>query len=118
MQDTELYQQILGLEAPWAVTAVRLDLKAKVVEVWVDHEEGMRWRCPECDASLATYDHVEERTWRHLDTCHLMTLLHAKTPRVACPQARGQAHPTPVGGTAVPFHAALRVQDDRRPERG
>jgi transposase len=86
LQDTELYQQILGLEAPWAVTAVRIDLKAKVVDVWVDHEEGVRWRCPECDASLATYDHVEERTWRHLDTCHLMTLLHAKTPRVACPQ--------------------------------
>jgi transposase len=86
MEDTELYRQILGLKAPWTVTRVRLDMPAKQVDVWVGHEEGVRWPCPDCKAPLTTYDHVEERAWRHLDTCHLMTLLHSRTPRVECPQ--------------------------------
>jgi len=86
MEDTELYREILGLKAPWSVTRVGLDMQEKQVNVWAGHEEGTRWPCPDCKALLATYDHVEERTWRHLDTCQLMTLLHARTPRVECPQ--------------------------------
>ena len=86
MQDIELYQKILGLSRPWMVTSVKLDLPAHVVDVWVAHAEGVRWPCPACGTALATYDHVEERTWRHLDTCQLETHLHARTPRVDCPQ--------------------------------
>ncbi len=82
----EFYRQVLGLEAPWGVTQVKLDMGAKRVDIWVEHDEGVRWTCPDCKASLAGYDHTGERTWRHLDTCHLMTFLHARTPRVECPQ--------------------------------
>jgi transposase len=35
---------------------------------------------------LPTYDHAEEREWRHLDTCQFLTYLHARTPRVECPE--------------------------------
>jgi transposase len=34
---------------------------------------------------LPTYDHAEERAWRHLDSCGLQTYLHARPPRVQCP---------------------------------
>jgi transposase len=34
---------------------------------------------------LATFDHAETRTWRHLDTCQFETHLHAEIPRVQCP---------------------------------
>lgn len=30
------------------------------------------------------HDHQPERQWRHLDTCHYQTILHAKPPRVEC----------------------------------
>src|ERR1035438_235738 len=33
-----------------------------------------------------TYDHVEERAWRHLDSCGFSTHLHARPPRVECPE--------------------------------
>ena len=46
---------------------------------------GTRFCCPECDRELATYDHAEERTWRHLDSCQFLTFLHARPPRVDCP---------------------------------
>jgi transposase len=85
MQDTELYRQLLGLNTPWTVTRVELKVKEQRVEVWAGHADGVRWTCPECRAELPLYDHAEERTWRHLDSCQFQTHLHARPPRVECP---------------------------------
>ena len=84
MQDIELYRQLLGLNTPWTVTRVELRIKEQRVEVWAGHAESARWPCPECATELALYDHGEERTWRHLDSCQFQTYLHARPPRVAC----------------------------------
>ncbi len=86
MQDTELYRQLLGLNTPWTVARVELRIKEQRVEVWAGHAESARWPCPECTTELALYDHGEERTWRHLDSCQFQTYLHARPPRVACPE--------------------------------
>ena len=86
MQDTELYRQLLGLNTPWTVTRVELKIKEQRVEVWAGHAESAGWPCPECATELALYDHGEERTWRHLDSCQFQTYLHARPPRVACPE--------------------------------
>jgi len=85
MQDVELYRQLLGLETPWTVTRVALKVKEERVEVWAGHVEGVRWTCPACPTELPLYDHAEERTWRHLDSCQFQTYLHARPPRVECP---------------------------------
>jgi len=86
MRDTELYRQVLGLEAPWEVTRVELSLDEGKVDVWADHGRGVRLACPECGRELSIYDHGEERAWRHLDTCQFLTYLHARPPRVDCPE--------------------------------
>lgn len=86
MQVEDFYGKILGIELPWEIADVRLDQKDSVVHVALAHEEGIRWKCPCCDRSLAVYDHVEERQWRHLDTCQYETWLHARIPRVKCPE--------------------------------
>lgn len=86
MQDIELYQQILGLEEPWRVQEVELNIDAGRVDIQVEHPEGVKWRCPHCERELSCYDHSPERTWRHLDTCQLETHLHARIPRVQCPE--------------------------------
>lgn len=86
MQVDEFYQHILGIEAPWEIVDVRLDKPSSVVHVELAHEPGIRWKCPCCERSLSTYDHVEERRWRHLDTCQYETWLHARIPRVKCPE--------------------------------
>ncbi len=85
MQDTELYRHVLGLETPWKVDSVRLDVPGGRVDVWAVHEEGRRWACPDCRTELPIYDHAPERIWRHLDTCQFKTYLHARVPRVECP---------------------------------
>jgi hypothetical protein len=40
MFDTEFYQQVLGLTAPWKVMDVRLDVESTEIPVHVEHPEG------------------------------------------------------------------------------
>jgi transposase len=84
MRDVELYRHLIGLEAPWTVARVTLDIKERRVEVWAEHGLRAKWTCPECGALSPLHDHEPERTWRHLDSCQFRTLLHARVPRVEC----------------------------------
>lgn len=86
MQDTELYRHLLGLESPWGVTKVDLDVAAQRVDVYADHPKGQKWPCPICGDLPPVYDHSEERVWRHLDSCQFLTFLHASPPRINCPK--------------------------------
>jgi len=86
MKDTDLYAQIFGLCAPWFVSKVSLEAKYGQVDVYIEHSTHTRWTCPVCGRELSCYDHAEERTWRHLDTCQFKTFLHARVPRVNCPE--------------------------------
>lgn len=86
MQDRQLYQQILGITAPWFVERVELRLEEDEVHVHLAHERQAVWSCPECGEACPLYDHGPERTWRHLDTCQYRTLLHAAVPRTECPE--------------------------------
>ncbi len=84
MQDTKLFETILGLRAPWRISRVELKTEEQRVDLWAEHAADARWRCPDCQDELACRDHVEERVWRHLDTCQFQTFLHARVPRVEC----------------------------------
>jgi transposase len=83
MRDHELYATILGVEAPWTVERVDVDVAGGAVHVWLVRTENAPASCPECHAACPIYDH-REREWRHLDTCQLQTRLHARVPRVQC----------------------------------
>jgi len=61
MQDTDLYQQILGLSSPWTVVDVHLDHEAQEIRVHVEHSRGVKFYCPECDTECRCHDHAGER---------------------------------------------------------
>jgi len=84
MESKELYRHLLGINEPWTVERVDLDMTQGRVDVYVGHAKGVRFACPECGQEHAVYDHSAERTWRHLDSCQFMTYLHASPPRVSC----------------------------------
>lgn len=86
MRDIELYRHLLGVESPWSVTRVDLSVKDRRVDVFLDHSSNVLWPCPTCGAEVTLYDHADERTWRHLDSCQFLTFLHARPPRVECPE--------------------------------
>jgi transposase len=84
MQDRQLYAQILGIIPPWRVERVELQLERGSIEVYLEHDEGIGWPCPECGQECSLHDHQPERQWRHLDTCQYQTILHAQPPRSNC----------------------------------
>ena len=85
MHDRDLYRQILGLSSPWIVVDVRLSLAERRVVVVVGREFGASLLCPLCCRVCGAHDH-RQRSWRHLDTCQLQTVLEADVPRVRCPE--------------------------------
>jgi transposase len=85
VQDADLFRRILGVEAPWTVARVDLDVKRQRIDVWLEHGGIGSFACPQCGKKLSLYDHKEEREWRHLDTMQLQTWVHARMPRVECP---------------------------------
>jgi transposase len=84
MQDTELFYNLLGLQEPWSVERVELNLEDRRLDVWAIHTPGVSWICPECALASPTRDHAAERLWRHLDSCQFETYIHARIPRVVC----------------------------------
>jgi len=87
MKDTkELYTALLGLRHPWHVSEVKLSLDANRVDVWAKDDPHQKLSCPECGKLAPVYDHAEEQVWRHLDTCQCETYLHARLPRINCPE--------------------------------
>ena len=86
MQDRDLYAQIRGVREPWRVESVDLKLTEGEVHVHLTHDPGVEWLCPECGNGCPLYDHQPERCWRHLDTCHYRTILHAAPPCSNCPE--------------------------------
>jgi transposase len=83
MQDRDLYRQILGIESPWFVERVELQLEQGEIHVHLGHQET-DWMCVECGQQCRLYDHQPQRQWRHLDTCQYQTILHASPPRSDC----------------------------------
>jgi transposase len=94
MDDRTLYATILGIGPPWDVARVELDDAGKTVHVWLEERAGTTFVCPECQRVSPLHDHVD-RSWRHLDTCQYETRLHARVPRVHCPEHGVTTVPVP-----------------------
>jgi transposase len=87
-RDNELqshYRLLLGIEAPWQVKDVKLELSEKQVDIELAWAAGQQAKCPVCGQACTLYDLAPERTWRHLDTMQFQTLIRARVPRVECP---------------------------------
>ena len=85
MQTNELFRIALALAEPWVVRKIGFSKGQRQLELWLDFPSGSRFACPECGCGgCGVYD-SSERTWRHLNFFEHKTLLHARQPRVECP---------------------------------
>jgi transposase len=82
MKDTALYEQLLGLTAPWSVQKVDLSIVDQRVVVEVVLKKGQVWADPTDATKRAHINGWSERQWRHLDTCQFETVIKARVPQL------------------------------------
>jgi transposase len=86
MRDIDVFSKLLSLQNPWKVEHVSLAPEERHLDIWLAHRRNARFSCPECSRRRPLYDHLPSRSWRHLDHGDCLTWLHARAPRVACPE--------------------------------
>ncbi len=86
MRDIDFIGKLLRLKKPWRVSRVSLSSEEKEIDVWLEHRRGAAFACPDCRRPLPLYDHAPARRWRHLDHGDHRTWLHARIPRLDCPE--------------------------------
>ena len=70
---------------PWLVAAAKFDADAKRLDIEIDFSRGTRFPCPSCKTADCPTHHTEAKTWRHLDFFQHQAYLHARVPRIRCP---------------------------------
>ena len=61
MEDKELCEHTYSVNRPWFVSKVSLSDREKRVDIFLSHEDGVRWLCPLCENLFAVSDHIRER---------------------------------------------------------
>jgi transposase len=84
MRDVDLFQQALGLVAPWRVVESSFDADQRRLELRIDFERGATFACPQCAAEGCSVKDTKLKTWRHLDFFQHQAYLTARVPRVMC----------------------------------
>jgi transposase len=84
VQLEQLFQVALGLAEPWVISKIEFSQEKQQLDLWLDFPAGSRFACPECERPGGVYD-TAERTWRHLNFFQHKTFLHARQPRIDCP---------------------------------
>jgi transposase len=86
MRDAALFARLLALPNPWRVERVGFDPEEQQVDLRLAHRRNAVFTCPECGTRSPLHDHLPSRKWRHLDHGGCATYLHARPPRVDCPE--------------------------------
>ena len=86
MENTEFFNQLLGLSEPWRVTEVKIDMPARRIDVTVECAKVV-WADPATRERVAIHGY-EERRWRDMDIRQMETVIHARVPRFCYPDGR------------------------------
>lgn len=84
MQPESLFGMALGIVPPWEVTEVSFSKESNRLDIVIDFQRGSTFLCPVCGAPSPAYD-TTEKTWQHLNFFQYEAYLHARVPRVNCP---------------------------------
>jgi transposase len=88
MDELGLFTAALGLSGPWRVMRSEFDAEAAQLDLYLGFDRGARFACPakDCAQRRCPVHDAEEKTWRHLDFFQHKAFLHARLPRVRCPE--------------------------------
>jgi transposase len=84
MQPEVLFGLALGITPPWEVTEVSFSKESSRLDITIGFQRGTIFPCRVCGAMVPVYD-TTEKEWRHMNFFQYEAYLHAKVPRVKCP---------------------------------
>lgn len=86
--ESSVFGAALNLEAPWFVAVVEFDPEVQDLGLSLSYPRGSRFGCPMsgCEESACPVHDTLSRSWRHLDFFQHLATLHARVPRVRCPE--------------------------------
>lgn len=79
------FKKILELEEPWIIKDISLNQKEWQIDIYLDFKIGSTFPCPVCQKDSCKVHDTTMKTWRHLNIFQYKTYLHARVPRVKCP---------------------------------
>jgi transposase len=97
MDTKNIFSAALGINAPWYISDVRFDSKAKRLDIDLDFAKGSKFEVSGI-GSFGAYDTVQ-KAWRHLNFFEHECYLNARVPRVK--DAEGKLH------TVIPAWSGL-----------
>jgi transposase len=86
VRDVELFQQALGLSWPWRTERAEFKPEEKRLDIYLDFVPGGTFECPVCGRGGCGAWDTSEKSWRHLNFFQHEAYLHARVPRVKCPE--------------------------------
>lgn len=86
MQPEQLFGMALGIVSPWEVKEISFSKESSCLDIYIDFKKGAQFPCPVCGVSAPVHD-TTEKNWRHLNFFQYEAYLHARVPRVTCPNS-------------------------------
>ena len=88
MDKLGLFTAALGLSGPWRVARTEVDAQQTRLDLYLEFDRGARFPRPVggCAHEGCPVHDTADKTWRHLDFFQHKALLHARAPRVRCPE--------------------------------
>ncbi|HWQ67283.1 MAG TPA: transposase, partial [Methanospirillum sp.] len=82
---TRMYQEALRIPAPWFIRDIQIEPHDKKQIIMLDFDKGSTFECPKCGKNGCKPHDTHPERKRHLDFHGYHCCLHARVPRVTCP---------------------------------
>ena len=82
---SRMYQEALQIPAPWYIADIQIETHDKKQVIMLDFDKGATFECPKCGRTGCKPHDTHPERKRHLDFHGYHCCLHARVPRVKCP---------------------------------
>lgn len=106
MTEENLFAMAIGIQKPWFIESLNLDIESKELTIQVNFEKGSEFIYIDEEtgevASYKAYD-TSEKTWRHMNFFQYHCYIHCRVPRVKTNSGKVKQVKTPWEGVSSGF---------------
>ncbi len=98
----KLFLQALGIESPWYIKEIEFQASSNRLDVYIDFTKGSKFMDERSGTVCKVHD-TQQKNWRHLNFFQYNCYLHARVPRIICPDGRVRLISPPWSGVVAGF---------------